>query len=343
MYDNSSYERNISVNLQPYDEPQKYTKGTEYGNCFYSNLFMFLFSHKKDIRPYIANNIFSYNYKPAETDLRAKYGIIENLGTPLDILYERSGINVLVEFIDIKNVQSIIKEKINKDKPCCVPVDMYYLPFRIDRYNKIHSDHYILIYGYNNQTNQFYIIDNPQNDYYYKLKMDFNDFYLAYNSAAVNSGGKLTTFKNLSKYDQYAHTSTDFFSKTMLKNLLRFKDNIYTGLSGLTFFSKEFNYILEDPTIWNNWSTNLFYLVHYHILNRKKSECYAYYKILQNSAIVKNLNEIIQIWAKIRSICLYFDKTKKYKHQMVNSAKSNLLQVLNMEYSFYDNLYQNIP
>lgn len=331
--------RTVSIHLNPFDEPQKFTKGNEYGNCFYSNLFMFLNSTNKDIRPYIANNIFSYEYNPTDVDLRTKYGITENLGVPLNILYTQSGISVIDEFIDTSNLSWIIESKINHNEPCCVPVDMYYLPFRKDRYNKIHSDHYLLIYGYNKLTHEYYIIDNPQNDYYYKLHLSFSDFISAYNSAAENSGGKITTFKLLSQNDLFVNKPTSFFSEIMQNNLLMYKDNIYKGLNGLMFFEKELNYILDDFKTWNERSTNLFYLVHYHILNRKKSECYAYYKILQNSDIVGNMKEIIRVWAKIRSICLYFDTTKKYKKEMVDAANSSLHQVIEMEYSFYNNFF----
>jgi len=332
-------QKKISTELKPFEEPQRYTKGNEYGNCFYSMLFMFLHAHHKSVNPYIANNIFSYNYVPNAIDLRVKYGMIENLGVPLQELYRQSGIDVIDEFINIQNVFSIIEIKISNNEPCCVPVDMFYLPFRKDRYQKIHSDHYILIYGYDNTTKEYLIFDNPQNSFYYQLKLSFNDFSLAYNSAALNSGGKLTTFKCLSNFDYYADKETNFFYDMMSRNLYLFQRNIHNGLNDLQDFSKELSYFLNNPNTWNNVSTNLFYLVHYHILNKKKSEYYAYHKILANDNLDKKAKNILDTWANIRNICLYFDTTHKYKEEMVLSAKESINNILDLEYNFYKYLY----
>lgn len=331
----------ISDELIPFNEAQEMSNGTEFADCFYSCLFTFLKTHKKDINSYIANIIFTYNNLTNEEDLRVKYGIQENLGQPLEELYEQSNIRVIyVPETDLNNIITVLVRYIDGNMPCCVLIDMFYLPFRKDRYHKIHSVHYIFIYGVDLDQGKLYIIDNPQNDYYYKVEMSILDFLSAYEGTLENFGTEILSFSNGEGLE--VEYSEEYFKDKLINNYILYKKDIYNGLNGLKNLEKEFKDITSDKKIWESRSTNLFYLIHYHIFNKKRSECYALFRILHDDILVERVKDIINDWSKIRDICYYFDISKKYKYQMVKNAQNNLLQVIMKEEKFYDELYKTI-
>lgn len=313
-----------AIKLKPFNEPQQYTGGTEYGTCIYSNLFTVLKSHNKDIYRYISNNIFVHQYNSQESDLRDRFGMEILQGTSLAKLYSTSGIKVEKHAIAYNDIIDFIREKVAHKIPVTVGIDMFYLPFRKDRYKKIHSLHYLMIFDYCPSNNTFKIIDNPQNKEYYELTMSIDDFLNAYQSALSEENSLLYTYIC---YDSETKYATPYYAKNYLINLQKYKCQIFNGIDSLFVLLDEFSTIVSNPSLWLKNKDNLFYLIHYHIINRKYSEKYAYYLFLNHSKILSDMDIILKKWTYVRNICLHFQETEQYSLEKANFAINELKSI----------------
>lgn len=71
-------------------------------------------------------------------------------------LFDLTGIKrTFVEFAE--NLKNFVITQIDNQCPVIIPVDGFSLTYRKDIYKKIHSGHFILIYGYDKHRNKFYI------------------------------------------------------------------------------------------------------------------------------------------------------------------------------------------
>lgn len=71
-------------------------------------------------------------------------------------MFDLTGIKrTFVEFAE--NLKNFVITQIDNQCPVIIPVDGFSLTYRKDIYKKIHSGHFILIYGYDKHRNKFYI------------------------------------------------------------------------------------------------------------------------------------------------------------------------------------------
>ncbi len=189
--------RQICFPLHPFNEAQYYTKGTEYLSCFHSSLFMFLNSRGKCIDKYIANYIFYYGYCPHELDLRYRYEIRTLSCQNLHKLYQKSNIDVRSKCIEPSEVINYICKCIDNNIPVMAKVDLYFLSYRPDRFMKIHTNHYITIYGCDLEQKRLNIIDNPENQEYFHCLVHQDEFLKAFQSAYKWQESNLFEFEDL--------------------------------------------------------------------------------------------------------------------------------------------------
>ncbi|WP_095176373.1 MULTISPECIES: BtrH N-terminal domain-containing protein [Blautia] len=324
----------INFELYPFNTPQEYTNGTEYLSCFYSNLFMFLKAcGNKNIDKYIANNIFYYGYRPEKTDLRYKYEVQYFPYKNVHTLYKESGIEILEKCIEPNEVMKHIINSLINNTPIMVNMDLYFLSYRPDRFMKVHTNHYAMIYGYNHKMKKLYIIDNPDNKKYYKCIMDQNDFIQAFKSAYNPNVNNLFQYINIG--NESNNYTLDKCKGIFLNNIKKCYTDIYQSIGNIDRLIDEFTYITQDKDTWDQYKENLFYLMHYHILNKKKSQLYAFYHLLGNSLYVVALKDIVNLWEEVRNICSYYYMQRKYKKESIYKGIENMRLIKKLEEKFW--------
>ncbi len=328
-------------NVYPYNDPQNYTRGTEYINCFYSSLFSFLISNDKEILPYIANNIFYYGYSPNQQDLRFKYGTQTILFQSLEKLNEEQGIQLIEERISSDKIINYIIEHINEDKMISVKVDMYELSYRPDRYKKIHTPHAFIIYGYNQIKKKFYILDNPENSDYREMECSYTDLQNAYKILYETTTDPISYVWEKKELKNEYFDMTDY-RKIFIKNLCSCRTLIFDKLECLKELKKEVNFILSSESEKRKKGMELFYLIHYQILNVRRAELYAYYRLLGSEKLIKAFKEIIQRWEKVRVNVYRCIENKEINLEKVDEICRDIGDIYFNEIYFYKKLYKSI-
>lgn len=339
------YDKNQLTGIYPFNEAQKYTNGSEYNNCFYSGLFSFLISRGKGIIPYISNNIFIHTMNEEVNKISHRHMVIGEEQIPLNELCAQ-----YQDRINYKNVNGIesffatIIDDINNNNLPCVGVDMFYLPFRKDRYHILHGYHFIFIIGFDFKRNILKIIDNPENSYYWELEISVRDFTLAYTNASrlpSTRNYNYCSFEILSMDTVYK--SHSYYRKVFEKNYLKNADRIFDGLESI----KQLYYNLQKKINCTSdlleIKEDLFDMLHYHILIMKQSEKYGFYKIYGDDFVFMNiLMQIIAKWTIARDIAQYINLTGKISLEKINILMTALKDVYLLESSFYDNFFSFI-
>lgn len=329
-------------NISPYNDPQNYTGGTEYVDCFYSALFAFLASNNKDILPYIANNIFYYDYSSKQDDLRLKYGIKTMSSLGLEEINEKQGIRIIEERVLSEDIIEYIKGSIDENKMISVGVDMFELSYRPDRYKKIHTSHMLIVYGYNNVNQQFYILDNIDNSKYIETKCTFSDLQTSYTSLYKTCDEPLScVYENTSGIESSYYDMKDYRS-VFINNYMEHQKLVLKSLDCLKFLEQEVRCILLDLHKNGEKSIELFYLIHYHILNVKRAELYSFYRLLGIETLLGDFRNIIMLWEKIRVNVYRCVQNKKITKNKINEICDGINNVYTIEKSFYTKMYKSI-
>lgn len=323
----------INFQMYPYNEAQEYTNGTEYLSCFYSNLFMFLKSCEKNIEKYIANNIFCYGFNPEQEDLRRKYEIQCIACEKINTMYEESGIEIREESIETDNVLNFITNSIKENMPVTVKVDLYYLSYRPDRFMKVHTNHYVMVHGYNPKSKELYIFDNPENQEYYQCTMRQDEFIRAFQSAYKTKEKNVFQYKNV-REEKSRKTVADCKS-IFLDNIKTHQKEILTSINNIDEIKDEFIRITQNQNIWDKHKEKLFFLMHYHILNKKKSQLYTFHLFLEEGEFVDTMKKIVSLWEEIRNICSYYYIQGKYKKELISQVISDICIIKELEEKLY--------
>lgn len=323
----------INFELNPFDDPQNYTNGTEYLNCFYSNLFMFLGAcGGKNVDKYIANNIFYYGYVQEKLDIRYRFEVQTLSCIKNEILYRESGIEITNDCVMPQKVMDYIYMSIENNIPVMVNVDLYFLSYRPDRFMKVHTSHFVMVYGFNFEKKEIYIYDNPKNQKYYQCIMKQDEFIAAFQYIYEPDVSNVFQYRDVEKESR--KYSIDDCAKIFLKNVKKNRRWIFECIDNIDRLVEEFTVITKSESSWNLYKENLFYLMHYHILNKKKSELYAFYHFFGDSVYVEYLKEIVNLWEDVRNICSYSNLHGNYKKEMVKKGIEDMKKIKKKEIEF---------
>lgn len=165
------YEMEI-MGIQPFND-------VYYKNCMYNPLLTGIYYCKGNITPFLSNDLFTYIFD--ESSLSVKY-VQKRLES--DIIFD---MGIKIDFnIDQTDYINSIKENIISNIPIFIPIDRYYwtnASYNQGMYKKIHMPHFFLIYGYNDNKKEFFIIDVDDNGAgCYKSSINYYELLDCYNS-----------------------------------------------------------------------------------------------------------------------------------------------------------------
>lgn len=348
----------ISSNAKVIGEMNPF-KDLFYKSCFYHALFPVLQFYKRDLYGIFAEDIIYYGriHKDNLLYFGLKYKSIIDWK---DILQEK-GIQV-TEKMKTDNVVKEIEDSIDGKNPIIVTVDTFYESIRKDTYQKIHGPHSILIFGYDNQKREFYVIEqaDSKETSYTSRKITYNDLEIAY-TQYLNTYSHLdlkNSNQNRLIYDLdkeyptifsfklcesdnenyiFGEECKKYYQKRFAEGVIRNKELIKIGLQDLNNFFSELKEKLDDDgfLIGNG---EIMIGIFNDILVSRSMEKYRIEKIYEPSNLIDILNQLDEWWKKIRNVTAQFVYAGKIRKNKRNEYVNYFTTVIELEQNYYESL-----
>ena len=332
-----SQETNIGINsikildnIEPFND-------IYYKDCFYSALFPVVKHFNKDITPFLVNDVDVYtcqqdnkaklitiNYKSSKT--------VEQLLKNQDIICKNK--------IKSDNIINDITESIAQNRPIIVAIDCFYVPMREDLYQKVHWEHFWLVYGYDNTQQIFNIVEHR-----HRGSLTYKKYIISYQDLVNSYVGYLSNFQmgnEAPTYFEFYLENTinslkinhdDEVKKIYAANIVNNKHDILEGLKEIKIFEEYF----KKTTASGNINKNINKIIEMlnHIINTCKAEMYKI-KLLypEKEDIVVSLNKVIDSWEFIRlklSRCMF---TSLYDNNSINATLEKLANIYEYELEY---------
>lgn len=239
-----------------------------YRDCYYNSLFSILKHFGVDIWKVMANEIFIYRGDHEN----CLHGIASYIcAKPMDLVLQEQGVKCSY-FCEKENIIQQAIEAIDHDKPVIALVDCYEEEIRKDFFHKEHLEHSILLYGYDEKSKEFIVIEQTR-----KNTLNYSEKRISFQSLkdAVNSHkeiyGKYKADEPLLTCFSYAEkqgsvrikkSAKDIFARNYLNALPEFavqdkirmqiKNKLSEFLSDRVYDNVVMEEILEDLNIINN-------------------------------------------------------------------------------------------
>ncbi len=148
--ENSGHTSVVIANMEPFNE-------VFFKNCFYNSLFPIVRHYGASILPILLNDSFLISKDDS------RYEVIYAPYRSDQELFAQLGLSVTAQHNDAHMVERL-RAEITNGYPVIVWVDAYELSIRRDAYGKEHMDHTLLIYGYDDQSRQFHVIEHERRE-----------------------------------------------------------------------------------------------------------------------------------------------------------------------------------
>lgn len=319
--------KKIVCNVKPFNE-------FPLSGCFKHQLLSALQGLNVNILTYITNTFYIYKIKNCILNSRQiQFNSYSNN-------YKDMNIKMLHKKL-IKNgfINEILKQ-LNKNRLIIIPCDCYELSYRTDMYHKLHSLHYILIYGYNDKNKSFYTIDHDYlNSFQYKKKLikyiDIENSFIAYKENFYKKNNSLlyVIYKTSNKNNQ----STISF----IENIRNNKHFINQGLNELKQYIHNFNHLINNKKLFLKKIEEI-YKSFVIIRQHKEREKYQLQYCFKRKVLTNILNKIIYEYTLIIAIFYKCFITTKNNYSSLLKCKEKLNNIYQLEEKLIHTLYETI-
>ena len=303
-------------------------------NCYYSAYFPIIIALGETIVPLLTNQIFEFHIDD--------YGYIsfdEKIYEKEDEIENKLGIKVIKKIV-VDDVIKRLKSSINKGNPVLLKVDCFYESTRLDTYKKIHAPHVITVYGYNDKSKEFCILDHDSiNSIMYKEKtLPYSDIQKAYESFT----DKYMEYSEYSYYEyekkenidvhkieelyKNNYIKKDMLNEYKLRNLLYCIDKADLNIKKLVC-EKDLNGLNNQLNKLNE------------LINNKKAEYYILKCVGYSQDKEIMYKKSIQTWSLIRAIIAKFVFSKNFKETAINVLNNKLDELRDIESSYYNDIF----
>ncbi|MCI5746028.1 MAG: BtrH N-terminal domain-containing protein [Erysipelotrichaceae bacterium] len=319
--------KKIVCNIKPFNE-------FPLSGCFKHQVLSALQSLNVNILTYITNSFYTYSYN--QNYLKSQQIQFNS--------YSKNYKDMNIKMLHKKTIKtSIIKEiikQIKKDRLVILPCDCYGLTYRKDMYNKLHSLHYILIYGYNDKNKSFYTIDHDYlNSFQYKKKLvkfiDIEKGFKAYKDNYYKKSYSLlyVIYKTHNKNNR----STTSFINNISNNKHLIKHGLYVLKQYINYFESLINnkklFLKKVEKTYKN-----FVLIRQH----KERQKYQLQYCFKRRKLSNILNKIIYEYTFLISIFYKCFLTKKHNYNSLLKCKEKLNTIYQLEERLIQTLYETI-
>ncbi|MGW8785597.1 AMP-binding protein [Heyndrickxia sporothermodurans] len=142
-----------------------------YRSCFYNAFFTVASYLKRDIPSFLCNDLSLYDLRSNGT-----FGISYQSIKEYSKLLEEQGLRTS----GLPNSDQFFERILNSiafDTPVIIGVDCYYIPYRVDMYQRNHWNHFVCVVGYDLKERLFYILEHDHVDSldYKMISISFDD------------------------------------------------------------------------------------------------------------------------------------------------------------------------
>ncbi|MBO1685687.1 MULTISPECIES: C39 family peptidase [Clostridium] len=333
-------DKKLLDNITPFNE-------LFYKSCFYNSLFSVVTHFNKDLIPFFTSEIATYRCN--EKNSGVEFSVDYSKGKEWQLILRDLEIDCDYKTECSELTNSIIRS-IDNNKPVILCVDCYYESIRLDAFNKNHVPHSILIYGYDKEDREFYIVEQKNVDTlsYRKCLLSFEDMENSYHSFIknytgdgehVNNNNIIGNGQNPTYFEFFCNNiSTNYnennYLYTFFDLIIKHQDNINTSTEnikkiviGMKNIFAEFGldkYVQQLITFINE------------VIHAKQVELYTLRKLLNNNdLLIKMKLDIIGEWEKIRILIVKYSYTSIIDESLKQDITNLLLNIYNLE-SKYD-------
>lgn len=325
----SYFEGKIINSIEPFNDI--------YINCYMNAQLSIINSLSGTIIPYIFNDIYYYDYcYKNETPLIAlKHRPIYSSEKLLNDI----GLNMSTYFRKDDIISDLIYS-VDNEHPVIIAIDYFYESIRPDTFNKIHGDHYITIFGYNNDQYFNIIEHNYINSIIYEKKQisffDLKNCY--YGVLDLLNGESYPTYIEFYKIKDKEFDDKHYISK-YIENFCLNEDSILSSLSLIDDYSGSITNLLENNKISIINVDQIMDSLN-NLINDKNIERYRFLKVFgDNKSYISSLDTAISCWNTVRAIITKYKYTETISRKSIDNIKLKLAEVKQYEYSSYNILY----
>lgn len=292
-----------------------------YKNCFYNSLFPVLYHFKRDIMQVLLYDSIIYNFNLQKNQLinYKNHLSTDHILIEMNVKYEMKS--------DVDEVVETIIYALGKHHPVILWIDCYKISVCKQEYRKKHVPHTILLYGYNNNSKTFYIIDhiNEESNYYKMQEIPYHDVKEAYNEYQVNFNQHgYHSFYEFYQDETRQDTSIEFREEEQRKLFYRVfnedRDQIKTGFEDINKFKQYFIQCVKNKQHFSSSFDNLIGMMN-DAVNSKKAELFRNQRIFQGYKTPGDLSEtILEQWILVRTVIL----KQKYSDNKIISSDLEL-------------------
>ncbi|MBE7057151.1 MAG: hypothetical protein E7388_06925 [Ruminococcaceae bacterium] len=307
----------ILKNFKPYNH-------LDYFDCYYKAMFHIMDYFGIDVYRFLLNQLYVYKYCD-----EGKYSFsLFQYSLQQDTLEYTGLVREKVLINDNPILQ--INQKIESSKPVMFLMDCFYIPFRIDTYNSVHTSHFICIYGFNNKRNIFNIIDHDYvNSFAYREHELSYDALLDYINAYKKNNLYFYAFSKDESIDQSDKSYIQEYSNVVLRNKNLLNDGIRRLYDFIDFFTSE----LQSSTA--NEFVEKIMIVIVNITRSVKQREDLLKAYILDSQLIMFLEAISQKWTVIRSLLFKFVRYEQDKKlSLIPNVCNYIKEVFEMESEF---------
>ncbi|MDP4181142.1 MAG: amino acid adenylation domain-containing protein [Bacillota bacterium] len=327
----------ILKNIEPFND-------LYYRTCYMNSLIPILEYYNRSIMPFLINDMIIYNYENEDIQNIAQYRPIY----PIDKILEEIGIKAVAKVHNPSLTE--INSAIEKGRPVVLWIDCYYSPVRMDTYLKKHWPHCILVYGYNDETMEYNVIEHRHKDNlsYEKKVISYQDILNCCNGYMKNFYGKK---ENMPVFCEYYFVEEginnrkyclDDFIGVFSSNLKKKKEELYNGLEALEKYSNDFQRFISCEESLKDKAESLFSGLN-NVINMKQVEKYRLERLYGfESNFINIIEEILVNFSEVRKVVAKYTYSSYYSKEEFIYAYGIIKKICELEYDYNNRLFKNI-
>jgi hypothetical protein len=251
-------------------------------------------------------------------------------------LLQSMGIGHSSDKIQAAEVIGNVKEYVNQGNLILLTIDLYYQKNKVYYYQTKHGEHAVLVYGYSDEKQCFYIIDN--------IDKGYQKYTLSYDEA----GDYLMGLCNYCGYDNCSYYYMRFYkdgeskkrsdaavTDRFLSNINKNKGIYEKSLESILEFRTRLREICTYPTFEENLLS---------VKYRKASLCFRNKLVLEQrfqdsdkyGTLIDNQDEVYKLWIQFRTYYLYMKKKETPEETICMNLSEILLKIYQKETYFYE-------
>ncbi len=320
-----------------YDEMKKwYCNDDLYCNCYFMSLLNITRTFGKNENEIILNADLTYDLFEKNDSGYPGFRLKVDTFDEIQEVLKRMGIGYTSDKIEVTDVIHNVEKYLKQGNLILLSIDLYYQKNKVYYYQTKHGEHSVLVYGYNDEKQCLYIVDNI-NKGYQKYAISYEEVgdymkglcdYYGYDKCSYYY---TRFFKEGEKKKQSDTVITDKFLANINKNKAAYKMSLQSIL--------EFRIRLSEICTYPSFEENLLTLKY-----RKASICFRNRLVLElrfrNSenyeTLINNQDEVYRLWTQFRTYYIYAKRKNTPEETICMVLSDILLKIHQKETCFYD-------